>query len=211
MQESISKPGSKIAVLHQARNQLGTPGGAKSFLRGAQIFWTMFNSFKLCPTHFSRGGEKFSRRCFAHPGYGPVLHWFQPTVLWFFQLVEMFFKIEFITIGIGGRWWHWNEFFVFLVLIKSMYLQSQMAVGFSCSDLLIITAYLWVSPSSCTEDRNKHQQNVFLEQVCFSPGPLQRFFHAFHHTAELVLWQPPEQTFPFFKKCWKLNLLPTSL
>jgi len=25
----------------QARNQLGTPGGAKSFLRGAQIFWTM--------------------------------------------------------------------------------------------------------------------------------------------------------------------------
>ena len=39
-------------ILHlrdmQARNQLGTPGGAKSFLRGAQVF-------KRCPTHFSRG------------------------------------------------------------------------------------------------------------------------------------------------------------
>jgi len=28
--------------MKQARNQLGTPGGAKSFLKGAQIF-------KLCP------------------------------------------------------------------------------------------------------------------------------------------------------------------
>jgi len=34
----------------QARNQLGTPGVAKSFLRGAQIFQTMSNSFQLCPT-----------------------------------------------------------------------------------------------------------------------------------------------------------------
>jgi len=25
-------------TMHQARNQLWTPGGAKSFLRGAQIF-----------------------------------------------------------------------------------------------------------------------------------------------------------------------------
>jgi len=38
----------------QARNQLGTPGGA-------QIFLTMSNSFEPCPTHFSRGDEKFSR------------------------------------------------------------------------------------------------------------------------------------------------------
>jgi len=45
----------------QARNQLGTPGGAMSFPRGAKIFWTMSNSFKLCPTHFSRVGENFSR------------------------------------------------------------------------------------------------------------------------------------------------------
>ena len=50
----------------QARNQLGTPGGAKSFPRGAQIFWTMSNIFKLCPKHLSRGSEKF-----APPGYGP--------------------------------------------------------------------------------------------------------------------------------------------
>jgi len=48
--------------LKQARNQIGTPGGAKSFLRGAQIFGTMSNIFKLCPTHFTRGGENFSRR-----------------------------------------------------------------------------------------------------------------------------------------------------
>jgi len=42
----------------QACNQLGTPGGAKSFPRGAQIFKTMSNSFKLCPTHFSGGEAK---------------------------------------------------------------------------------------------------------------------------------------------------------
>ena len=42
----------------QARNQLGTPGGAKSFPRGAQIFWTISNSFKLCLRHFP-GGRKF--------------------------------------------------------------------------------------------------------------------------------------------------------
>jgi len=42
----------------QARNQLGTPGGAKSFPRGAQLFLTMSNNFKLCSTHFSRGDKK---------------------------------------------------------------------------------------------------------------------------------------------------------
>jgi len=35
----------KHARCQQARNQLGTPGGAKRFLRGAQIFWTMSNIF----------------------------------------------------------------------------------------------------------------------------------------------------------------------
>jgi len=48
----------------QARNQLGAPGGAKSFPRGAQIF-------ELYPTHFSRKGKKFSRGGFALPGYRP--------------------------------------------------------------------------------------------------------------------------------------------
>ena len=38
---------------------LGHQEGRKSFLRGAQIFWTMSNNFKRCPTHFSRGGRKF--------------------------------------------------------------------------------------------------------------------------------------------------------
>ena len=46
----------------QARNQLGTPGVAKSFLRGAQIFQTMSNSFQLCPTDFSRGRKCLQRR-----------------------------------------------------------------------------------------------------------------------------------------------------
>ena len=45
----------KLQYHHQARNQLETPGVAKSFPRGAQIF--MSNSFDLCSTHFSRGGE----------------------------------------------------------------------------------------------------------------------------------------------------------
>ena len=53
--------------VNQARNQLGTPGGAKSFLREAQIFWTMSNTFKLYPTHFSREGEKFSRWALPPP------------------------------------------------------------------------------------------------------------------------------------------------
>jgi len=39
----------------QARNQLAVPGGAKSFLRGAQIFWTMSNILKLPNTFFQRG------------------------------------------------------------------------------------------------------------------------------------------------------------
>ena len=30
----------------------------EEFSEGAQIFWTMSNSFKLCPTHFSKGGAK---------------------------------------------------------------------------------------------------------------------------------------------------------
>jgi len=51
---------SLLEMWNQARNQLGTPGGAKSFLRGAPIFWAMSNIFKLYPTHFSRGGEKYS-------------------------------------------------------------------------------------------------------------------------------------------------------
>jgi len=42
----------------QALNHFGTQGGAKNFLRGVPIFLTMTNNFKLCPTHFSRGGAK---------------------------------------------------------------------------------------------------------------------------------------------------------
>ena len=53
-----------------------TPGGAKSFLRGAHIFWEMSNCLKLFPSHFYRGGEKICRgakpSCAPPPGYGPV-------------------------------------------------------------------------------------------------------------------------------------------
>jgi len=50
----------------QDRNQLGTPGVAKSFLRGAEIFLTLSNIFKLCPIDFSRVGEKIFRRGRPH-------------------------------------------------------------------------------------------------------------------------------------------------
>ena len=57
-------------ILNQARNQLGTPGWAKRFLRGAQIF-------KLCPIlsnyvqHIFQGGESNFRRAFPS-SYGPA-------------------------------------------------------------------------------------------------------------------------------------------
>jgi len=41
---------------------------------GAEIFWTMSSSFKQCPTHFSRGGEKFSRVGFVAPPLVTGLH-----------------------------------------------------------------------------------------------------------------------------------------
>ena len=50
---------SYLNACDQARNQLGIPEGAKSFPTGAQIFWTMSNICKLCPTHFSRGAKNF--------------------------------------------------------------------------------------------------------------------------------------------------------
>jgi len=50
--------------------RIGTPGGAKSFLRGAKIF-------KLSPTDFSRGAKRFAREA-SHPfplvtGLCPIL------------------------------------------------------------------------------------------------------------------------------------------
>jgi len=54
----------------QVRNQLGTPGVATSFLRGAQIFKTVSNSFQLCSTHFFTGAKNFVGGLLP-PGYGP--------------------------------------------------------------------------------------------------------------------------------------------
>jgi len=48
---------------------LGHQEGQKFSERGP-TFEFMSNSFKPCPTHFPRGGEKFSRGASA-PGYGP--------------------------------------------------------------------------------------------------------------------------------------------
>jgi len=50
----------------QDRNQLDTPEEAKSFLRGAQNFSAKSNSFKVCPTHFSRGVQ-IMRGAKRHP------------------------------------------------------------------------------------------------------------------------------------------------
>ena len=56
----------------QARNKFGTPGGAKSFLCGAQFF-------ELCPIvsnyvqHIFLGGAKKILGAFASLGYGPGL------------------------------------------------------------------------------------------------------------------------------------------
>ena len=102
----------------QARNRLGIPGGAKSFLRGTQIFklctirpvtslghqrwrrvfWegpkffqTMSNSFQQCPTGFSRGGgEKACRGGFVAPGYGPVSNSFKVCPTHFYREAENF-------------------------------------------------------------------------------------------------------------------------
>ena len=52
-------PESYADINAQARNQLGTPRGEKSFLRGAQTFYTMSKRFELCPEHFSRGSKFF--------------------------------------------------------------------------------------------------------------------------------------------------------
>jgi len=59
---------------NQAGNQVGTPGGAKCFLKGAQIFQTMSNAFKLYVQHIFPGeGENFLGVLSspAPPGYGP--------------------------------------------------------------------------------------------------------------------------------------------
>jgi len=72
--KALAPPGRVEQRLTQARNQLGSPGGAKSFLRGAQIFRTMSNNFNRCPIHFTRKGKKFSRGAsqpLGPPYYGP--------------------------------------------------------------------------------------------------------------------------------------------
>ena len=65
-----------LLVDTQARNQLGTPRVAKSFLRGAHIFQIMSNNFQLCPTDFSlQGGENV-----WGGGFDPLSPWLRTCV-----------------------------------------------------------------------------------------------------------------------------------
>jgi len=59
----------------QARNQLGTPGGVKSFLRGPQIF-KLRPIVSLCLTHFSRGENNFPGKDLP-PSVPPLLRVWQ--------------------------------------------------------------------------------------------------------------------------------------
>jgi len=59
-QSGTNKSDSATLGGSQTRNQLGTPGGLKSFLRGAHIFYTMSNTF-------FQGGKIFSREGSAPP------------------------------------------------------------------------------------------------------------------------------------------------
>jgi len=60
---------------HQARNQLGTPAAAKSFLRGARIFWTMSNSFQRYAQHIFPGeANNFARGASLPPAYALGYH-----------------------------------------------------------------------------------------------------------------------------------------
>jgi len=70
----VCEPGAQEAAEgnRQARNQHGTPGVVKRFLRGAQN--VSERGPKLCPTHFSKWAEKFYRGAsfpLRLPSYGP--------------------------------------------------------------------------------------------------------------------------------------------
>ena len=90
--EEFSERGPRFqAMSSPSSNQLGTPGVAKSFLRRAQIFQTMSNSFQLCPTDFSRWGKKVCRWGLPFPlGYGPVSNSFKVCPTHFYMEAEDF-------------------------------------------------------------------------------------------------------------------------
>ena len=56
----------------QARNQLGTSGGEKRFLREGQFFKAMCNSFKIRQHIFTVRTKIFLGEASLPPGYGPV-------------------------------------------------------------------------------------------------------------------------------------------
>jgi len=61
----------------------------------------MTNSFKLCPTHFSRGGEIFSRGSFASPNYGPGSNRRVNLVKWEFS-IAMLLRVIDSTLSLVG-------------------------------------------------------------------------------------------------------------
>ena len=95
------RPPSGDVLGKQARNQLETPGGAKSFLREAQIFQTMSNTF-------FQGGEKTFRGappclCAPTPGYGPV-----GKIIWKHSKPIFWWVLSFSLQNTATIKCHWN-------------------------------------------------------------------------------------------------------
>jgi len=124
--------------------------------------------------------------------------WIKATALWFFRLVEMFFKVEFIVIiGIFGRWENWSENDILLVFNKSMISKS---FALTC----------WLSASIILYwDRNKQQLlNYYSEAGLLLSASYN--YHGFPHTAGPAVSQPQQQLFHWLKKYPELILLPAS-
>ena len=52
---------STLIIVYTGPQPIGTPRGAKNFLRGGQMFLTMSSIFKYVQHIFPEGGENFSR------------------------------------------------------------------------------------------------------------------------------------------------------
>ena len=80
-----------LVYTEQARNQLETSGGARSFLRRAKNFQTTVCSIFLnyAQHTFLGGSEKYCRGGFAPPGYGPDTEWVKHMQAWVEAMVYL--------------------------------------------------------------------------------------------------------------------------
>jgi len=85
---------------HQVHNQLGTTGGAKSFLRGAQIFWTMSNTFFQGEKNFLGGS----------PPLRPLQATGLETTRWMLPLMDFILPKNLLVI-------HIEEFCIYVRLV----------------------------------------------------------------------------------------------